>query len=195
MIPSERAERVDHLLEALAEPDHQARLGDHILAAHLLRVPQHPARALEPGAAPRKRIEPRDHLDVVIEDIGALGDHVRQRHLLAAEVRRQHLDLAAMRLSADLPDHADKRRCTVIREVIAVDAGDHRVAEPHPRDAPRDARGLERIVPGRLTGLDVAEPAPPRAGVAEDHERRGAALPALADVRARRLLADRVQVL
>src|SRR3954452_18057023 len=44
-------------------------------------------------------------------------------------------------------------------------------------------------------GLDVAETAAPRARVAEDHERRRAALPALADVRARRLLADRVKVL
>jgi len=54
---------------------------------------------------------------------------------------------------------------------------------------------LERIVPGRLARLDIAEAAPARAGVPEDHERRGPALPALADVRARRLLADRVQVL
>src|SRR5262249_39069877 len=49
--------------------------------------------------------------------------------------------------------------------------------------------------PRRLAGLDVAEPAAARARVAEDHERCGAALPALADVRAGRLLADRVQVL
>ena len=59
----------------------------------------------------------------------------------------------------------------------------------------RDACRLERVVPGRLAGLDVAEAAAPRAGVAEDHERRGAALPALADVRAGGLLADRVEVL
>src|SRR5207244_8172099 len=44
-------------------------------------------------------------------------------------------------------------------------------------------------------GLHVAEPAAARAGVAEDHERRRAALPALADVGAGGLLADRVQAL
>ena len=59
----------------------------------------------------------------------------------------------------------------------------------------RDAQRLERVVPGRLAGLDVAEAAAARAGVAEDHERGGAALPALADVGAGRLLADRVQPL
>jgi hypothetical protein len=36
-------ERRNHLLEALAEADHQAGLGDDILAAELLRHPQHAA--------------------------------------------------------------------------------------------------------------------------------------------------------
>ena len=56
-------------------------------------------------------------------------------------------------------------------------------------------RGLQRVVPGRLARLDVAEATPAGARVAEDHERGRAPLPALADVRAGRLLADRVQVL
>ena len=59
----------------------------------------------------------------------------------------------------------------------------------------RHPQRLERVVVGRLAGLDVAEAAAARAGVAEDHERGGAALPALADVRAGGLLADGVQVL
>ena len=82
-----------------------------------------------------------------------------------------------------------------VREVVAVDARDHRVPEAHLRDRSRHPGRLERVVPRRLARLDVAEAAAPGAGVAEDHERGGAALPALADVRARRLLADRVEVL
>ena len=69
------------------------------------------------------------------------------------------------------------------------------MAQAHARDRARHARRLERVVPGRLAGLDVAEAAAAGARVAEDHERRGAALPALADVGAGRLLADGVQVL
>ena len=49
-------------------------------------------------------------------------------------------------------------------------------------------------MPGRLAGLHVAEAAAASADVAEDHERGGAALPALADVGAVGLLADRVEV-
>ena len=86
-------------------------------------------------------------------------------------------------------------RGALVGQVVAVDRGDDRVAQAHARDRARHARRLERVVPGRLAGLDVAEAAAARAGVAEDHERRRAALPALADVRAGRLLADRVQVL
>jgi len=80
-------------------------------------------------------------------------------------------------------------------QVIAVDARDDRVPQAHPRDRTGHAQRLQRVVERRLAGLDVAEPAAARAGVAEDHERRGAALPAVADVRAGGLLADRVQPL
>ena len=56
--------------------------------------------------------------------------------------------------------------------------------------------GLERIERvAALGGVDGAVAAGARAGVAHDLERRGAAPPALADVRAARLLADRVQAL
>src|SRR5439155_2745994 len=82
-----------------------------------------------------------------------------------------------------------------VGQVVAIHARDHGVPETHLRHAASDARRLERVVPRRLAGLDVAEATPPGAGVAEDHERGGAALPALADVRAGGLLADRVQVL
>src|SRR3954469_2177535 len=192
---AEDAERLDELVVRLAEPDQQAGLRRHLVAAHLLRVAWDAARAQELRPAARERVEARDDLDVVVEDVGPLGDHLRERHLLAAEVRRQHLDLAGRGLTTDLADDADERRRAVVRQVVAVDAGDHRVAQAHPRDRARDAGGLERVVPRRLAGLDVAEAAPAGAGVAEDHERRGAAVPAVADVRARRLLAHGVEVL
>ena len=192
---AEDREGLDHLLVRLAEADHQAGLRRHLVAAHLLGVAQHAAGALEARAAAGHRVQPRHDLDVVVEDVGPLGDDLRQRHLLAAEVGRQHLDLAARRLAADLADDADERTRAVVGQVVAVDGGDDRVTQAHLRDRARDAGRLERVVPRRLAGAHVAEAAAPRARVAEDHERRGAALPALADVRARGLLADRVQVL
>ena len=81
-------------------------------------------------------------------------------------------------------------------EVVAVDGRDDDVLEPHLRRRVREPERLERI--GRAVGLarvDVAVAAGARARVAEDLEGRGAAPPALGDVRAARLLADRVQAL
>src|SRR4051812_13025441 len=189
------AERLDHLVVRLAEPDHQAGLGRDLVAAHLLGVAQDAQRALPARPAAGDRVQPRHDLDVVVEDVGALGDDLRERHLLAAEIGRQALDLAPRRLHADRADHATPDLRAVVGQVVAVHGGDDRVAQPHLRDRAGDAQRLERVVPGRLARLDVAEAAASRARVAEDHERGRAALPALADVRARGLLAYRVQVL
>ena len=69
------------------------------------------------------------------------------------------------------------------------------MTEAHPLDRLSYSQRLERVVERGLPGLHVAEAATPGAGVSENHERGGPALPAIADVRARRLLADRVKLL
>src|SRR3954463_6379284 len=194
-VRAEDAERLDELVVGLAEAHHQPGLRRDRVAAHRLGVLQDAAGPHERRATPGQRVQARDDLDVVVEDVGALGDDLRERHLLAAEVGREDLDLAPRRLAADLPDDADERAGAVVGEVVAVDARHDRVPQAHLGDGPGDPRRLERVVPRRLAGLDVAEPAPAGAGVAEDHERRGAAVPAVADVGARRLLADGVEVL
>ena len=141
------AERLEQLLLRLAEPGHQTRLGHDLVAAHLLRVAQHAAGAQEARPAPRQRVQPRHGLDVVVEDVGPLGDHARERHLLAAEVGREHLDLAARRQAPDRADHADEGGRAEVGQVVAVDAGDHRVAQPHlasPTAPPAAARAGRR---------------------------------------------------
>src|SRR5829696_6244542 len=194
-VVAEDAEGLEQLLLRLAEAGHDPRLRHDLVAAHLLRVPEHAAGAQEARAAPGKRIQPRHGLDVVVEDVRALGDHARQRHLLAAEVGRQHLDLAAGSHPPDRADHADERAGAEIGQVVAVHARDHRVAQAHSLHRLGHAQRLERVVVCRLAGLHVAEPAAPGAGVAEDHERGRAALPAFPDVGAGGLLADGVEAL
>ena len=179
----------------LAEAHHQPRLGRDRGAPQLLGEREHAAGAREGGAAPREWVEAGDDLDVVVEHVGSLGEHPGERHLLALEVGGEHLDQAARRLAAHLPDDPDERRGALVRQVVAIHRGDDGVAQPHARDRARHAGGLQRIVPRGATGLDIAEPAAPRAGVAEDHERRGAPLPALPDVGAGGLLAHGVQLL
>ena len=94
-------------------------------------------------------------------------------------------------------DRADRRRVmagALVGHVVAVDRGDDDVLQPHLLRGLREPQRLERVDGlARLAGVDVAVAAGARAGLAEDLERRRAASPALGDVRAARLLADRVQ--
>src|SRR3977135_436025 len=61
----------------------------------------------------------------------------------------------------------------------------HRLCHPRP---------FVLVEPFGTAGFDVAEAAGPGTGVAQDHDRRRALIPALPDVRAMGLLADRVEV-
>ena len=92
-----------------------------------------------------------------------------------------------------LGDRPREMRGAAVGKVVAIDRGDDDVVERERGDGAAD---LDRLVSvGRLGRAvrDVAVAARPRAGVAENHERRRAVVPALADVRAVGFLADRVQ--
>jgi hypothetical protein len=130
----------------------------------------------------------------VVVDVGLRLEHLADRRLSALEVGHQHLDrgLGAARL--DLPDRLGERPRSEVGQIIAVDGGEDDVLQPHRRRRLRDAlrlRGIELRRPAMGHG---AVGAVPSTDVAQDHEGRGAVLPALADVRAVRFLADRVEV-
>ena len=131
----------------------------------------------------------------MVEDLGARGEDGAQCLLLdAEEVGRQHFD---GRLGQLLLQRADRRRVVAraaVGDVVAVDRGDDHVLEVHLRRGLREPQRLQRVgwVLG-LAGMDVAVAAGARAGVAKDLERGRATPPALGDVRATGLLADRVQ--
>ncbi|MNN49711.1 hypothetical protein D3C81_1642550 [compost metagenome] len=131
----------------------------------------------------------------MVEDVRRGVDHNLSRTVLAQEVRRQNLDGGVGRLQADLAHHFSKVSGAAVRHVIAVHRGDDHVVQTHLLNSQADLGGLFRVQGLRQAGLDVAEGASPRAGVAHDHERGVLLAPALADIRAGRLLADRHQPL
>ena len=171
-------------------------LREHVVVGDLLRALEQPERAVVVGlAAAHLTVQAAHGLDVVVEDLGARADHRRERLLLdPEEVRRQDLDRRRRELRLD---RADRRRVmggAAVGDVVAVDRRHDDVLQLHLRGGLRDAQRLERV--GRRVRparVDVAVPARAGAGVAEDLEGRGAAAPALGDVRAPGLLADRVQ--
>ncbi len=78
-------------------------------------------------------------------------------------------------------------------DVVAVDRGDDDVVEAELGDGVGDAPGLEGVEGVGAAGRDVAEGAAAGADLAHDHHGGVALAPALADVGAARLLADRHQ--
>jgi hypothetical protein len=82
-----------------------------------------------------------------------------------------------------------------VGQVVAGDAGDGGVAQLHLLHRLGDPARLVAVERLRLAGVDLAEVAAPGALVAADEEGRLAVLPALEDVGAAGLLADRVQAL
>ena len=142
-------------------------------------------------------MQPAHRLDVVVEDLGPRGEHDLQRLLLdAEEVGRQHLHRRVRQLALQRPDRRRVVAGAAVGQVVPVDRRDDHVLELHLGGGVREPQRLQRI--RRLFGparVDVAVAARPGARVAEDLEGRRAAAPALGDVRAARLLADRVQAL
>ena len=165
MVLAEGPQGLDHLLKALTQADHQTRLGDDVVAAHLLGGGQHTVRALPGRSAAGDRVEARNHLDVVVEHVGTGVDDLGQRHLLTAEVRGEDLNPGLGRLAADLADDADEGVGAVVIHVVAIHRGDDRVAQTHAGDRAGHAGGLERVIPGRSARLDIAEATAPGAGV------------------------------
>jgi hypothetical protein len=195
------AHGLDDLVVGLAHPDDHAGLRQErrarrpALGPQLLRACEQRQRPIVVALDAHLRLDPPARLDVVVEHVGRRLQHRRERLLLAAqEVGHEHLDV---RLRHATAQRAHRRRPVsraAVRQVVAVDARDDDVRQPHALGRRGDLAGLQRVE--RLAALaarDRAVAAGARARVAHDLERGRAAAPALADVRAAGLLAHGVQ--
>ena len=190
-------ERLGQLVARLAEADHQARLGVGRVAdlgGHLLRPAQDVQAALPAGPLADRLLEPAHRLEVVVEDVGPGVHHDPEPLVRAVEVGDQDLDAHPGAGRPEAADRLGEDPGAAVGQVVAGDAGDDDVLEAQRGDRLGHPARLVVVEPGRPAGLDRAEPARPGAGVAEDHDRGRPLVPALPDVRAVGLLADRVQL-
>ena len=176
----------------LAKTDHDARLREH-LRIDFLGALQQPQRMEVARARPDARVEPGHRFEVVVEHVRPRRDDDFERAVLAQKIRRQDFDRRRWRgariaviVSAKCraPPSARSSRSTDVMTTCS---------RPSLRDRIGDALRLAGVERPRQSGRDVAERAGARADRAHDHHRRVALLPALADVRAARLLAHRMQ--
>ena len=131
-------------------------------------------------------------LDVLRKHLDPGVDHRLDVRAHALEVRRQRLDGG---MGAAALDGAHARgivRRAAVGEIVAVDGGEHDIAELHELHGARGVLGLLRIEPAvRVTGVDGAEAAGARAHRSHQHQGRRPCVPALPDVGALGFLADR----
>ena len=111
----------------------------------------------------------------------------------AAEIGRQDFDTGRRVDRADRADRFGEMGGAPVGEIVTVDRRQDDELQGHPLRGRAHADGLQRVDRERLAVGDVAEPAGPRADVAEQQEGGGAAGETLAAVRAARLFADRVE--
>ena len=187
-------ERARHLVVGLAETDHDAALGLDARAG-ILDALEQLERAIVTRARAHHRMQARDGLDVVIDDLGARVDDALQVLGAAAEVGDQDLDDRTGALADLLDDHGEDRAAAIL-QIIARHRRDDRVTQVHPGDGLGDATWLVPVHEAvRLARGDRAETAAARAQLTQDHDRGGAARPAVTEVRTARLLAHRDELL
>ena len=162
-----------------------------IVGIDLLDPLQQPDRMEIARARTHAEIARRHGLQIVVEDVGLGRDHDFERAVLAQEIGRQDLDRGGRASRADGADGLREMLGAAVGEIVAIDRGDHDMGEPELEGRFRDMLRLRCIERAGQAGLDVAEGAGAGAGVAHDHEGGVLLVPALADVRAARLLAHR----
>src|SRR5690606_13869177 len=186
------AHRLHDLLGLLAQAEDEVGLRHQ---ARLVRDAEHLQRALVPEGRADAPEDARHGLDVVREHLRLAGEHLLELGPVGVEVGHEQLDAAPGHHLVDLPGGLRVQPRPAVRQVVAGDAGDGRVAQAHAAHRLGHPARLVDVVLGGLAGVDLAEVAPARALVAADEEGRLPVLPALGDVGTAGLLADGVQVL
>src|SRR3954451_2256773 len=184
------AHRGADLLAGLAHAEDEVGLRDE---AGCVTLREDIERALVAERRADALEDARHRFQVVREDLGLRVEHLLQQLRLRGEVGHQDLDARVGVECFDLADRLGVKPRAFVVQVIARDARDGCVAQAHRLHALGDSSRLVAVERGRLAGVDLAEVTASRALLAADEERRLAVLPALEDVGAARLFADRVQ--
>ena len=109
------------------------------------------------GTRPDRQIKARHRFEIVVEHVGPGIDHHLHRPRLPQEVRGENLDRGFRRAPPDRGDDGGEVTCPAIVEIVPVDRGDHRMAQPHPRHRIGHQRRLVGVDRSRQAGPDIAE--------------------------------------
>ena len=182
--------KFENLMLMFTDTEHDASLGDEPVGLELL---EHLETSVVTGLRSDGRVHPLHRLHVVADDLGPSITDKLDVPLDALEVTDQNFHAGLGACLVDRLDRLGPDSGAAVGLVIPVDTGDHHMLQFDLSERIGDPTRLVVVDWHRLPGLHVAESATPGAGVTQNHDRRGAAIPALPHVRATRLLADGVE--
>ena len=122
------AQELTDFFRRLAQPHHQPRLGQHVRAKTASRT-QHVERLAVIRLRPHAPVQPRNGFHIVIEDMRRGVEHARDGFQIAAEIRRQNFYASFRQRAPHFANRLAKCTRTAIRQIVAIHAGDHHVAQ------------------------------------------------------------------
>lgn len=186
-------ERGHDLVEGLPDAEHQAGFGEKV-RTHPLGALEQIQRSLIHRARPDLPVQPRHGFHIVVENMDPRAHDSLQGLLVSLEVRNQDLHPNAGVQRFDPKDGLGEMGRAAVGEVVAIHRRYHDVLKAQLLDHSGNIARLFRVEQVGLALADGTKAAAAGAGVSEDQKGRRAMPPALADIRAARLLANRVEV-
>ncbi len=117
---------------------------------------QHMQRLSIVGLRAHAPVQPPHRLHVVIEDVRPGIEHARHGIQIAAKIRREYFDPGFRQRPPDFAYGLGEVMRAAIRQIVAIDARDHHIAQLHLR---RHSRDVAAARPGRAkTRCLAAEP-------------------------------------
>ena len=186
------AKHIQQFMRLLTDPHHHSRLR-RPSGIQLFGIAQQLETPLVPRPRPHHPVQPRHRLRVVVQHLGPRIHHNANCLFVALKIRDQHFNAASGRLPPYLLDHHRKHARPADKIIVAIHARDHRMFEAQRSHRFGHTPRLVEIDRLRPPLGHCAKSASPRTQVAQHHECCRLVMPALADVRALRALAHRVQ--
>ena len=184
----------EQFVGALAQPHHDARLGEHPRGLFLgnLQQTERPRKvSLRSGLG----IQPGNGFQVVAENLRTGFGNGPQVGRVAQKVGNQHLDGTTGNLLTNAADGVGKKGGATIREIIPGDRSDYGMPEAHGSGSLGDSRRFLHLCRalGPAVALHGTKATTAGADAAENEESGGTAPPAFGHVGAESLFAYRVE--
>ena len=184
-------ENLEHLVVALTDPNHDARLRDK---SRRFEDREHFETALVLSLWSHGGVHSANSLEVVADDFGTRVTHNLNRSAVTTEITNKYLNTHLRTGLMHSVNRLGPDRCATIWKFIPIHTRDDNMLQSKQFQTRSNTPRFIEIKQWWTPRLDITESARARARIAEDHDGGSATAPTLTHVWATGLLANRVQL-